>query len=132
MARGVKHSMLVKILVLAGLVGCTSQMSESPDQTGRHGKVVLFDFYDNEVQLSIGEQIIFDGHLDVLPADASTGLSLTQEVSIVGCQKVSVLNDGAELGSKVICPEKGGFSIFINPNVDPKIKISYDPAIGLD
>lgn len=129
---GVKRSMIFKFLMLLLLVGCSPQDDGSENGEAFRGKVILFDFFDADVKLLIGGKVAYEGQLNVLPANESTGLSLAKDIELIGCKKIVLTSNGETLSSEMICPEKSGFEIYINPKVDPKIRISYDPALGLD
>lgn len=132
MSQGVKRSMIFKFLMLPLLIGCSPQDDGSENDEAFRGKVILFDFYDADVKLLVGGKVAYEGQLNVLPANESTGLSLAKEIEMAGCEEVVLTSNGETPSFEMICPDKSGFEIYINPNVDPKIRISYDPAFGLD
>jgi hypothetical protein len=81
--------------------------------------------------VSIDGETIYSGVLNVSKENESTGLSLAANVTAKKCSGIEIVHDGSVISDK-ICPDKDGFRVLVNPDVPPKVNMTYDAGVGLD
>lgn len=121
------------LAALAGLlISCASPASDEGDanQTQvRLVEVVFFNFYLGEdVELTVNDDMIFSGKLEMKPEDEDTGFNLSMEIAVPTCASYKLVVNEKKIESD-ICLESSDRFVYVNPNLQPLIEASPSEAL---
>ncbi len=90
--------------------------------------LTLFNFYDDDVRLTINGEKIYSGHLK---ADPSTGGNMSRQLALPRCNTFELVSTRVTF-KKQVCLKDSTKGVFINPLDKPYVEISDRAGPSLD
>lgn len=115
------------------LIGCSNEPTQSTDvaEAVYSVKLILYDFYDQDVILSINGVEIINKHLNVGESNATTGLNVVKTQELKRKNVFRLHAKGLDIETTIIVNPNTRL-IYINPSVKPYIMASESDTITLD